>query len=189
MIEVTSFSGVAGRFPDIFWKEILREKEFVCNFVAMRKVSLIMMILACCLFLVAGCVGGPSSTEAVGKIDRAMDMGDHSEAQRECDRLFHNPLLLDSLSIPDLCHLAIIMADLADSSDDCRDRNAAQAVLCYRTALRRDSMATVEYLRSLDTEEYRHVYLLNQLLRPITDREDGVIYASDDACDADSVSR
>lgn len=143
-----------------------------------------MICLVCCLFVAAGCVGETSSTESVGKIDRAMDLGDRLEAQRECDRLFRNPALLDSLPIDDLCHLAIIMADLADTSDDHRDGNAAQAVLCYRTALRRDSLATMSYLRSLDTEEYRHVYLLNQLLRPITDREDGVIYSSDDDVDA-----
>lgn len=138
------------------------------------------IILACSAIALNGCGADGSSAEAVGKIDRALNDGDRLKAQRECDRLFSDSQRLDSLSIPDLCHLAIVMADLADTSDDHRDENAAQAVLCYRTALERDSDATIEYLRSLGTEDYRHVYLLNQLLRPITDREDGVIYVSDE---------
>lgn len=76
--------------------------------------------------------------------------------------------------------MAVAMADLADQADERRDENAAQAVLCYRKAIEHDSIATMAFLDSLDAGSYRHVYLLNQLLRPITDREDGVIYTSDE---------
>ncbi len=130
--------------------------------------------------LASACSGGDSTVDQADKIDRAINEGNLTAAQRECDRYFSVRPVLDSLTVPELCHMAVVLASLAENSDDRRDENAAQAVLCYRTALERDSAATTSYLQALSTDEYRHIYLLNQLLRPITDREDGVIYTSDE---------
>lgn len=117
---------------------------------------------------------------AISKIDAALGEGDFKEAQKECNSFFKSHRELDSVPLEQLCHMAIVMTDLADRSDECRDENAATAVICYRAALRRDSVGTMTYLRSLDTEDYRHVYMLNQLLRPIADREDSVIYTPEE---------
>lgn len=120
------------------------------------------------------------TAEAMSKIDAAISEGNFKDVQKECNSFFKSNPQLDSVPLDQLCHLAIVMSDLADNSDECRDENAATAVLCYRAALERDSASTMRYLHSLDTEDYRHVYMLNQLLRPITDREDSVIYTPEE---------
>ncbi len=147
---------------------------------AMNKLVSTTLLTLSLFSLGCSCSGSTSTDESVNKIDRALVDGNINKAQHECDRFFRERPNLDSLSIQELCQLAIIMASLADDIEDKRDENAAQAVICYGAALKRDSMQTVKYLRSLDTEDYRHVYMLNQLLRPISHREDGVIYSSDE---------
>lgn len=145
----------------------------------MKKLTIFILLLAGVIGL-GSCSSRHDTDNSIEQISEALQSGDLNHAQSECDRVIRSTACLDSMSVEQLCRMAISMADLADRADDRRDENAAQAVLCYRTALQRDSVATTEYLRQLGTDDYRHVYMLNQLLRPITDREDGVIYTSDE---------
>lgn len=136
-------------------------------------------LLALFILATAGCASDIDADEAVKSIDSAMSLGDFKTAQRECDNLLSGKTSLDSVSVEQLCHLAVVMAELAENDQSPID-NTAQALLYYRTALDRDSIAAMEYFRALDTDDYKHLYTLKELLGRITDREDGVIYTSDD---------
>lgn len=129
---------------------------------------------------IAACQNADSqSTDPIDTIEEALRANDTDLAQQLCDKILSQKSAIDSLSTPQLCRMAINMARLADH-EPLRDENTAQAVLLYCTALSRDSAATTAYIRTLETDDYAHVYLLNQLARPIADREDGIIYTPDE---------
>jgi uncharacterized lipoprotein NlpE involved in copper resistance len=149
----------------------------------MKKLFLFMLVA----FSLAGCRNrAESPAEALDSIDNAMESGRYDVAQRACNEIFANQSALDTVSVPTLCRMAIVLTKLADAQDDLYEENTTQALVCYRTAIQRDSLATVTYLRSLPVEEYRNLDMLNQLLRRINDRESGVIYSFDEFEPADS---
>lgn len=126
------------------------------------------------------CSGEADTDKSVATIESMMAAGDFDGAQRLADKFVAENPCTDSLSIPQLCHMAIVMAQL-DENGFSSGSNAATAVSLYRAAVERDSLALAEYFRTLSTDDYKYLFTLKELLRRITDREDGVIYSSDDA--------
>jgi hypothetical protein len=150
----------------------------------MKKLFLSMLIA----LSMTGCRNSAESpAETLDSIDTALESGRYDVAQRACNGFFAaNQASLDTVSVATLCRMAIVLTKLADAQDDLYEENTTQALVCYRTAIQRDSLATVTYLRSLPVEEYRNLDMLNQLLRRINDRESGVIYSFDEFEPTDS---
>lgn len=142
--------------------------------------QLLYIITVAIVLVLSACGRSADGAEsAMADIDTALAAGDMNEAQRLCDRLLADTTMLDTVPVPTLCRMAVVLTRLAENGEY-NDENTAQAVLCYRTALNRDSAAAMTYFNSLPTDDYKHVYMLRELLRRITDREQGVVYSTDD---------
>ena len=79
-------------------------------------------LLALFVLATAGCASDIDADEAVKSIDSAMSLGDFKTAQRECDNLLSGKTSLDSVSVEHLCHLAVVMAELAENDQSTTPR-------------------------------------------------------------------
>jgi hypothetical protein len=121
--------------------------------------------LLACLLLAASCGGKKTPDEAITSIDKAISAGDVDQAQRLADKFCADNAPLDSLPAEQLCRLAMVYAELSQTSSSDNEENLAQAMLCFSAAMQRNREAAADYLRGVAPEKYVYSMMLSEMFR------------------------
>lgn len=136
--------------------------------------KLILIFLVGCLALAWACKPAASPDKAAAEISEALDGNNFDAARKRADNFFASGVNLDTIAIPRLCMLAVTLTRLSESADIGHDY-AAHALQCYRVAMRRDSIASMEFYTNLDGEEFKYANLLLQLAGRVDARDSGIL--------------
>lgn len=136
--------------------------------------------------LVWACRPIASPDSAAADITHAFEKDGVDAAMSKADAFFASNVRLDTVAVPRLCMLSITLAKLSESCHN--DDYAAQALNCYRCAMRRDSVSATGFYEALAADDYQYVNLLRQLGGRADARTEG-IYADEEAVsNNDSIS-
>lgn len=133
---------------------------------------LILLIIGC-LTLAWACKPAPTASYSIRGISEALANNDVDGARSRVDALFGGGFSPDSVSVTEACLLSLQLMQLSQMPDVSNDY-AAQALKCYQSAVRRDSVAARGYFDSLSAEEYAYIQLLRQLRSQVSAREAGL---------------
>lgn len=115
------------------------------------------------------------------EIATAIDHGRYETAQGLTNNLISRgrEAGLDTMRVERLCMLAVCVARLSEHSER-TDEYTAFALKCFQQALQTNHDLTMAYIGEMNSEDYRYISFLNQLLKPISAREQGVVYSIND---------
>lgn len=146
----------------------------------------IFLLIIGCLALAWACRPASTPDKSAAMITEAFDNDNVEAARNRADAFFASGVKLDTVSVPQLCMLSVTLAKLSESGDRQGDFTA-QALQCYRVAMRRDSVAATSFYSSLSAEDFRYVELLRQLGGRVDARDAG-IHADEEGSDVINLS-
>ena len=123
--------------------------------------------------LVWACRPAVSPDKSAAEITEAYNKDNIDEARAKTDAFFASGVRLDTIAVPRLCMLSITLAKLSESSAPGEDYTA-QALSCYRAALRRDSVTATSFYRALGYDDFKYYQLLQQLEGRVDARREGI---------------
>lgn len=133
----------------------------------------IVLLFIACMALVWACRPNVSPDKSAAEITEAYDKDNIDEARAKTDAFFASGIKLDTVAVPRLCMLSITLAKLSESATQ-SDDYTAQALNCYRTALRRDSVTAVSFYGALSGDDFKYYQLLRQLEGRVDARAEGI---------------
>lgn len=136
--------------------------------------KLILIFLVGCLALAWACKPAASPDKAAAEISEALDGNNFDAARKKADDFFASGVKLDTVGIPRLCMLAVTLTRLGESAEHGHDY-AAHALQCYRVAMRKDSVASMEFYTNLEGEDFKFANLLLQLAGRVDARDSGIL--------------
>lgn len=158
------------------------------KFVAMINPKYLILLIVCCMALVWACQPAPNPDKAASAITEALENDNVDAARSKADAFFASGVSLDTLAVPRLCVLSVTLARLSESGEH-SDDYMAQALQCYRVAMRRDSITATRCFDGMPADDFRHVNFLRQLRRQVDVREHGVtVDESDISVPSDSTA-
>lgn len=115
------------------------------------------------------------------EIATAIEHGRYETAQELTNNLINRgrEAGLDTMRVERLCILAVSVARLSEHSER-TDEYTAFALKCLQQALLTNQEQTLNYIGEMNSDDYRYISFLNQLLKPISAREQGVVYSIND---------
>lgn len=140
----------------------------------------IILLFLGCLALVWACRPNISPDKSAAEITEAYDKDNIDEARAKTDAFFASGIKLDTVAVPRLCMLSITLAKLSETASQ-GDDYTAQALNCYRTALRRDSVTAVSFYSALGGDDFKYYQLLRQLEGRVDARMEGIYPEEDDS--------
>lgn len=136
--------------------------------------KLILIFFIGCLALAWACKPAASPDKAAAAISEALEDNNLDAARKRADDFFSSGVKLDTVGIPRLCMLSVTLTRLSESGDHGNDY-AAHALQCYRVAMRRDSVASMEFYTNLDGDDFKYANLLQQLAGRVDARDSGIV--------------
>lgn len=133
----------------------------------------ILLLILGCLALAWAC--RPSSTPdmAAADITAALENDDLHAARSKAEAFFASGVKLDTVDVSRLCMLSVALAKLGESGEH-YDDFTAQALRCYRVAMRRDSVTATSFYESMLPDDFKYVDLLRQLGGRVDARDAGI---------------
>lgn len=132
------------------------------KFADMISPKYIILLIIGCMALVWACSPAVSPDKSAAEITEAYNNESIDAAKSKADALFASGVRLDTIAVPHLCMLSITLAKLDETVSD-NDDYAAQALNCYRTAMRRDSVTATTFYRALSDDDYKYYQFLKHL--------------------------
>lgn len=136
--------------------------------------KLILIFFIGCVALAWACRPAESPDKAAAAISEALEGNNLDAARKRADDFFSSGVKLDTVGIPRLCMLSVSLARLSESGEY-GNGYAANALQCYRVAMRRDSVASMDFYSGLDGEDFKYANLLHQLAGRVDARDSGII--------------
>lgn len=133
----------------------------------------IILLFLGCLALVWACKPAVTPDKSAAEITEAYNQNNIAEAKSKADALFASGVKLDTIAVPRLCLLSITLAKMSENSST-TDDYTAQALNCYRSAMRRDSVTAQSFYRALGGDDLKYFYLLQQLEGRVDARKEGI---------------
>lgn len=133
----------------------------------------IILLFLGCMALVWACRPTISPDNAAAEITEAFEKNNIDEARSKTDAFFARGVKLDTVAVPRLCMLSITLAKLSESATQ-GDDYTAQALNCYRMALRRDSVTALTFYQALGGDDFKYYNLLQQLEGRVDARSAGI---------------
>lgn len=133
----------------------------------------IILLFLGCMALVWACRPTTTPDNAADEITEALEKNNLDEARSKTDAFFARGVKLDTVAVPRLCMLSINLAKLSESATP-GDDYTAQALNCYRTALRRDSVTALTFYQALGSDDFKYYILLQQLEGRVDARSAGI---------------
>lgn len=148
----------------------------------------LILLIVCCLALVWACKPAPNPDKVASEITEALENDNIDAARSRADAFFASGVSLDTVAVPRLCMLAVTLARLSESGEHSNDY-MAQAMQCYRVAMRRDSVTATGCFDAMPADDFRYVNFLRQLRRQADVRESGVtVDESENSVPSDSTA-
>lgn len=133
----------------------------------------IILLIIGSLALTWACRPAATPDKAAADITEALENDNVEAARSRADAFFASGVRLDTVDVSRLCMLSVTLAKLSESGEHADDY-AAQALQCYRVAMRRDSVTATSFYEALDGEDFRYVNLLRQLGGRVDARDAGI---------------
>lgn len=133
----------------------------------------IFLLFVGCMALVWACRPSASTDRAAADITEALENDNVDAARSKADAFFASGVKLDTVAVRQLCMLSVTLAKLSESGDH-SDDFAAQALQCYRVAMRRDSVAALSFYEELSPDDFKYFNLLKQLGGRVDARDAGI---------------
>lgn len=122
----------------------------------------IILLVLGCMALVWACRPKVTPDMEAANITQAFNNNNIDEACSLADKFFSANSRLDNVSVPQLCMLSITMIKMSIKSTHADDY-AAQAISCYDTAIRRDSITATTFYNALNSDDFQYFNLLQRL--------------------------
>lgn len=151
----------------------MRISQNLRTFAEMISPKYIILLFLGCLALVWACSPSTSPDKSAAEISEAYNKSNIDEARSKADALFASGVKLDTIAVPRLCMLSITLAKLSENAGAGNDYTA-QALNCYRTALRHDSVTASSFYRALSGDDFKYYQLLQQLEGRVDARSEGI---------------
>lgn len=143
--------------------------------------KLILLLLFGVATLCWACKPTNTPDRTAEEIAAAIGHGRYEAAQELTDNLINRVRYagLDTMRVERLCMLAVSVARLSEQSERA-DEYTAFALKCLQQALQTNRDKTSNYINEMNSDDYRYITFLSQLLKPISAREQGVVYSIND---------
>jgi len=133
----------------------------------------IILLVVGCLALAWACKPASTPDKAAAAITEALENDDLEEARSRADAFFASGVRLDAVDVSRLCMLSVTLAKLSESGEH-SDDIAAQALQCYRVAMRRDSVTATSFYESFPADDFKYINFLRQLGGRVDARDAGI---------------